>query len=274
MKKWTIGLGTALAAGVLAAGMAVSAGAAPASGGGIGQEKAEQIAADHAGVKKDDILYIFSELDYEDGRKVYEVEFYTKDYREYDYEISAADGAVISCDYDAETSFWKNIPDRDRTIQITEEKAQEIALNHAGKKAEDVRILRTKLDYDDGMAVYEVEFFAGENEEYDYEISAWTGEIVSRDYDAESYWKKEWAEKKNKPSTSEADVTAEEAKAAALKKAGLKESQVDYMEAHLDRDDGRLVYEGKFFSGELEYEFEVDASTGKVTDWDVESIYD
>ena len=33
MKKWTIGLGTALAAGVLAAGMAVSAGAAPASGG-------------------------------------------------------------------------------------------------------------------------------------------------------------------------------------------------------------------------------------------------
>ena len=95
MKKWTIGLGTALAAGVLAAGMAVSAGAAPASGGGIGQEKAEQIAADHAGVKKDDILYIFSELDYEDGRKVYEVEFYTKDYREYDYEIKADTGAIL-----------------------------------------------------------------------------------------------------------------------------------------------------------------------------------
>ena len=276
MKKWTIGLGTALAAGVLAAGMAVSAGAAPASGGGIGQEKAEQIAADHAGVKKDDILYIFSELDYEDGRKVYEVEFYTKDYREYDYEISAADGAVISCDYDAETSFWKNIPDRDRTVQITEEKAQEIALNHAGKKAEDVRILRMKLDYDDGMAVYEVEFFAGENEEYDYEISAWTGEIISRDYDAESRgerWAKAGAERRE-AAAGTAALTAEEAKAAALKDAGLKESQVEGLRVHQDWDDGRVVYEGKFYYHELEYEFEVDGNTGRLIDWDVESIYD
>ena len=207
---------------------------------------------------------------------MYEVEFYTKDYREYDYEISAADGAVISCDYDAETSFWKNIPDRDRTIQITEEKAQEIALNHAGKKAEDVRILRTKLDYDDGMAVYEVEFFAGENEEYDYEISAWTGEIISRDYDAESRgerWAKAGAERRE-AAAGTAALTAEEAKAAALKDAGLKESQVEGLRVHQDWDDGRVVYEGKFYYHELEYEFEVDGNTGRLIDWDVESIYD
>ena len=41
---------------------------------------------------------------------------------------------------------------------------------------------------------------------------------------------------------------------------------------HADYDDGRLQYEGKFFHNSLEYEFEVDAGTGNVTDWDVESL--
>ena len=269
MKKWTIGLGSLLAAGALTAGMALNVGAAQ-----ISEARAKEIALKNAGVKEGDVSYINVKTDWEDGRQVYDVEFYTKDYREFDYEIEMDGGAVVSCDYDAETSFWKNLSEKDRTVSVTEAKAKEIALKNAGLEEDEVTFVKSELDYDDGVAFYEVEFYGENGAEYDYEISAWTGEIVSRDYDAENYWKKEWAEKKNRPSTSEADVTAEEAKAAALKKAGLKESQVDYMEAHLDRDDGRLVYEGKFFSGELEYEFEVDASTGKVTDWDVESIYD
>ena len=69
-------------------------------------------------------------------------------------------------------------------------------------------------------------------------------------------------------------VTEAEAKAAALEAAGLKESQVRGLRIHTDRDDGRTVYEGKFFYNDLEYEFEVDAASGRVTDWDVESIYD
>ena len=69
-------------------------------------------------------------------------------------------------------------------------------------------------------------------------------------------------------------MTEAEAKAAALEAAGLKESQVRGLRIHTDRDDGRTVYEGKFFYNDLEYEFEVDAASGRVTDWDVESIYD
>ena len=41
-----------------------------------------------------------------------------------------------------------------------------------------------------------------------------------------------------------------------------------------DYEDGRLVYEGEFFYSDLEYEFEIDAATGAVIDWDMESIYD
>ena len=72
----------------------------------------------------------------------------------------------------------------------------------------------------------------------------------------------------------EASITADQAKETALKQAGLTASQVSYIEAHEDYDDGRVLYEGKFFCGDLEYEFEVDGTTGALIDWDVESIYD
>ena len=280
MKKLTVGLGTGLAAGLLAAAAVMNVGAA-ANGqtAAITEERAKEIAMDHAGVDGEDISYITVKTDYERGQKVYDVEFYTKDYREYDYEIGAADGVVVSCDYDAETSFWRNLSEKDRTVSVTEEKAKEIALDHAGKKAADVTFVKVKLDYDDGAAFYDVEFYAGDQEEYDYEISAWTGEIVGWDYDMESFRAGQSENRTEKTSGSgsgagQVSVTEAEAKAAALEAAGLKESQVRGLRIHTDRDDGRTVYEGKFFYNDLEYEFEVDAASGRVTDWDVESIYD
>lgn len=51
-------------------------------------------------------------------------------------------------------------------------------------------------------------------------------------------------------------------------------STANIYEFKLDRDDGRLEYEGKIIYNSMEYEFSIDANTGKVTGWDVESIYD
>ena len=50
----------------------------------------------HAGVEEKDVAHIRAKKDYENGQQVYEVEFYTSDYKEYDYEIAAADGAIIA----------------------------------------------------------------------------------------------------------------------------------------------------------------------------------
>lgn len=41
-----------------------------------------------------------------------------------------------------------------------------------------------------------------------------------------------------------------------------------------DRDDGRTVYEGKITKDYLEYDFEIDAYTGNIREWDVDHIYD
>ena len=66
----------------------------------------------------------------------------------------------------------------------------------------------------------------------------------------------------------------EAAKAAALKQAGLKSGDVTWGQVKTDYDDGRLIYEGEFFHGTLEYEFEIDGVSGMIIGWDVDSIYD
>jgi uncharacterized membrane protein YkoI len=68
-------------------------------------------------------------------------------------------------------------------------------------------------------------------------------------------------------------ITEDEALASALAKAGLKKEQLDFMKRiDLDYEHGRKVYEIEFYVDGFEYEFDVDAETGKVLkfkkDWD------
>lgn len=65
---------------------------------------------------------------------------------------------------------------------ITAEEAQTIALEHAGLTADQVTGLRANFDRDDGIPEYEVEF-RQDRWEYEYEIHAETGEILSWDKD-------------------------------------------------------------------------------------------
>ncbi|MBR5230238.1 MAG: fibronectin type III domain-containing protein, partial [Firmicutes bacterium] len=68
---------------------------------------------------------------------------------------------------------------------MTLSKAKTIALNHAGVSASSAQFIEAYKDYDDGIAVYDIEFVAGDYE-YSYEISASTGKI--REYDRDSRW--------------------------------------------------------------------------------------
>ena len=121
---------------------------------------------------------------------------------------------------------------------MDEAKAQEIALAHAGVKAADATITKSKLDYDDGRQVYDVEFYTSDYKEYYYEIDASTGEVVSYDFDAEGY---------APPATGNGQsgtITADQAKEKALSQVpGATVS--DIWEFETDYDDGRLQYEGK-----------------------------
>lgn len=147
---------------------------------------------------------------------------------------------------------------------ITESEAKEIALEHAGISSKKATFVKSKLDWEDGRRVYEVEFYADDYTEYDYEIDAVTGKILSYDYDAEDY---------KAPSNSGSYIGEEKAKSIAVsnvKGAGTN----NVVKVEFDYDDGRAVYEVKVVYNAMEYEFEIDASNGKILSRDAESIYD
>jgi uncharacterized membrane protein YkoI len=64
------------------------------------------------------------------------------------------------------------------------------------------------------------------------------------------------------------ELTEDQAFAIALEHAGLTEEQLDFSNVHLDRDDGVWVYEIEFREGRIEYEYAVNASSGKIVDYD------
>ena len=146
------------------------------SGTDIGQAKAESIALSDAGVSKSDTVFLQTWRDWDDGRVIYEVEFFAGS-REYDYEIDAYTGAILSKDYDAE--YYT--PAQSGSY-IGEARAKEIALSRAGVSADNASFVKCKLDIDDGRAVYEIEFRSGWVE-YEAEIDAHTGAIVDWDID-------------------------------------------------------------------------------------------
>lgn len=58
----------------------------------------------------------------------------------------------------------------------------------------------------------------------------------------------------------------------ALSNAKAKKSQVKRLKVELEWDDGRRIYEVEFRKGNYEYEYAIDAYTGKILDKDVEHI--
>ena len=68
------------------------------------------------------------------------------------------------------------------------------------------------------------------------------------------------------------DIGVEKAKEIALEKAGVKAEDTLFINAHLDRDDGRVEYDVEFVSGNTEYEVSVDAVTGAINEFSSEDI--
>ena len=63
-------------------------------------------------------------------------------------------------------------------------------------------------------------------------------------------------------------LTPEKAKTIVLNYAGLTADQVTFTKCHEDREDGRIVYEIEFYFNGIEYDFDVDLYTGRITDSD------
>ena len=150
--------------------------------------------------------------------------------------------------------------------QINEADAKKIVLENANISENEVSFLRVHLDREDGRNVYDIEFLSGTTE-YDYEIDASTGDIVAYDSDAEAY---SLSGNTAAASASSTQISQDEAKAIALKDAGLTEVDVAFTETEVERNDGITQYQISFVAGQMEYEYDIDATTGSIIGRDVE----
>ena len=274
-QKWLL-TGTAL---MLAAALA-GCGNTPAADqtAKISMEQAQTAALDAANIEAADADISSSTLSEVAGVTCYKVEFTSGDHA-YSYSINAENGEVLEASYrdknaapadstqtDTPASGATTTPAQitpstsTSTGAVDEAKAQEIALAHAGVNAADATITKSKLDYDDGRQIYEIEWYAN-GAKYDYEIAVATGEIVNSGYEAKTV-----VGTGNSATVSEA--TAKQTALARVSGA----TEKDIYEWKLDYDDGRPEYEGKIIYGGTEYEFTIDAASGNVTEWEAETL--
>ena len=147
-----------------------------ASDGQVTLEEAKEIALNHAGLSADGVTFIKGKLERDDGREKYDIEFYTSDFKEYDYEIDPQTGEILSYDYDAEDyAPQKSSPGN--SSAITEAKAKEIAVAQvSGATVDDIR--EWEVDYDDGRLEYEGKIYDADTE-YEFTIDGYSGSIIS-----------------------------------------------------------------------------------------------
>lgn len=92
---------------------------------------------------------------------------------------SSADSAMDAIDGDKDNSGNNDASSQDRTSgQMSEDEAKQAALKHAGLTENDITGFDISLERDDGILKYEIDFHSGEYE-YDYEVNARTGGIIS-----------------------------------------------------------------------------------------------
>ena len=127
-----------------------------------------------------------------------------------------------------------------------------------------VTFVRSHLDNDDGVMEYEVEFYSG-NMEYDFDIDAMTGAIRSMDQDCEFY-----APAAGNTQAAAGGITKDQALEIALKHAGVAKSNASFIQVKPDFDDGMQQFDVEFHVGMTEYNYDIDAGTGRIVDFDVD----
>ena len=234
----------------------------------IGVEAAQAAAYAHAGVDAAQVMLAEVDFDYEDGRMVYELEFYVNG-TEYEYDIDANTGAVVKFSREGGWSGQAQgtgtssggasgpaaQPGWGSSADIGEQAAQDAAFAQAGVNRSQAENLRTKRDFDDGRLEYEVEFWVGTTE-YEYKIDGATGTVLEQE------------QKTHRSNGNTSDIGEQGALNVALTHAGLSQSQVYELEVKRDYDDGRLEYEVEFKSGPWEYEYVILGADGSILEYE------
>ena len=148
-------------------------------------------------------------------------------------------------------------------MPIGTDKAMDIAAAAFGK-ASTAKMAYSEVDpeLDESPAHYEVEIRSQTGEEFEYKVDAYTGAILESKREAADGTEVPVVQP-SKPAAS-GDIGYAKAKSVALNHAGVSENKAYDMDIELDDEDGRLIYEVEFKSGNMEYSYEINAATGAI----------
>ncbi|MDE7230160.1 MAG: PepSY domain-containing protein [Oscillospiraceae bacterium] len=239
----------------------------------IGLDDALNIALKHAGLDKDQIVLVRSKLELDGGIREYEIEF-TADSHEYEYSVNAVSGEIIKFSMEnislpsesgSNSESVSSSDSQQDPERITEAQAKDIALKHAGISASAVTFTKSKLELDNGIWEYEIEFIAN-SREYEYTINAVSGTIIS--FESESI--PQQSDSGSNSQQGSERITEAQAKDIALRHAGVSSSAVTFTKSKLELDNGIWEYEIEFFAGGSEFEYKLNAVTGAVLEWEMD----
>ncbi len=239
----------------------------------VSPDEAIDAALKHAGVSRENaVMFGAPSLDEDNGKVHYDVEFGYNGF-EYDYEVAVPDGSILKAEKEAErvkVSEKESVPakpevpvskenknsNKNNNGYISVEAAKQKALDDAGVKAEDAVFLKAYYDSDDIVPHYDVKFEAN-GYEYEYEVKASDGSVLEKNVDKER-------NPVNSAPASNEYISADKAKSIAFDHAFVKAADVKFSKAELDRDDLIVHYDVEFVVGNFEYEYEINAESGKV----------
>lgn len=151
----------------------------------ITKSEAMDIAIKDSGYNRSNVIRISANLDIENGVKVYDVDFDVEvgnTRYEYDYDIRVSDGKILSKNVETEV-INSTTPGSTTNKDIGEAAALKAAYTAFGLSADEVKLIKVKKDYDDGVLVYEVEFAKGYDCEYSCDVVAATGAVLDAETD-------------------------------------------------------------------------------------------
>lgn len=252
----------------------------------LSQQEAEKIVAGEiAGVK-----ITKSQLVEDDGMQVYEVSFQSDQCRG-SYDIHPESGLIL----EREIKFGAPI-----VIPLTNAPASQPSAGETGKhsggmigieKARELALAEVpgatvtdiELDRENGVYVYEIELYK-DGYEYDLVLSAADGNRVSIKSEKDD-WEDDggWQHHGERTPVTAPQAGAQQETAPQAQKSGsyiglAKAKEIVLQKApgaaiqkiELERDDGRISYEGEAVKGNVEYEFDIDAYTGAILSWEEE----
>ena len=151
-------------------------------------------------------------------------------------------------------------------MPIGKNKAMDIAAAEFGKVSS-AEMLHSEVDpeLDESPAHYEVEITNWSGEEITYKIDAYSGAVIAVEREAADDDKasEEQPAKPAQPETVQ-DIGHAKATSIALNHAGVDANTIYDINTELDVENGIIVYEVEFKSGNIEYNYEIDAATGAI----------